>query len=177
MTEFAKISRSKLIRISRETMALVLAAGIVTCALAYAHHARSGAEPTSQREQAASKEWVGNLPAAAPLPAASSASEPMTSASLVVAPSELPQVISVPRQPAKLRACDLPPCAVKTAVPTPPLRPQPATAAAIPSPQADSPKPTLVAKLNPFNHLPDTTTLTQPFTYVGDKVAGWFHHP
>ena len=179
MTEFAKISRSTVVRTSRETVALAAAAGAVALALAYAHHARIAAEPAPQPRQTSAKEWVGHLPSVAPSPPAAAAPEPMTSASLVVAPSQIPQVIVPSRQPAKARGCDAPPCPLRSVAstgvaPTPPVRPPVVAAAPFPG-APSSPKPTLVARLNPLNHLPDVDALARPFTYVGDKMSGWFH--
>ncbi len=186
----AKAPRSVVVKASRETIALALAACAATFALAYAVHPRTGVDPvtrpSSTRESSITvasvreppaREWTGHLAEVAPL-AAAVPTEPMTSASLVVSPSQLPPVTS-PARPAGKRPCEGASCAARTnaapppPVPTPPARPSaggpgPATTQAEPRERG------WPANINPFNHLPDTATLKQPFTYVGDKVAGWF---
>ena len=202
MANPAKVSRSVVIRTSRETLALALAACAVAFALAYAVHSRpdvsnvgvpkprvvslTPAASTHEVSAGASstkgeplRDWTGHLAEVAPATATVPA-EPMTSASLVVSPSQLPPVTS-PARPIGKRPCETSSsCTTKatasTLPPVPPSRPspdasRPAIAATVRATQAE---PGWPAKINPFNHLPDTATLKQPFTYVGDKVAGWF---
>ena len=188
----AKASRSVVIGISRETLALVLAACAVTFALAYVLKSRPAVEPAARTSLSTSSslpadpsvqgssvqglpvwEWTGHLAEVAP-PAVPAQTEPMTSASLVVSPSQLPPV-AVPTRSTGKRACDGASCAIKTSVPvpTPPSRPSTepagpfAAAAHVPQPNRGWP-----AKINPLNHLPDTAALQRPFTYVADRVAG-----
>ncbi len=186
----AKAPRSVAVKTKRDMVAPVLGLCAVTFALAYVVHsevdtsrsglpqpgivsARSPSVPDggSTDRGAPAKEWTGHL--ADVVPAAGAPAEPMTSASLVVSPSQLPPVTG-PGRTAGKRACEGAPCTKAGApVPTPPSRP--ATSGAVPVAANAAPQDRgWPANINPFNHLPDTATLKQPFTYVGDKVAGWF---
>ena len=197
----AKAPRSVTIRTSRETLALALAACAVTLTLAYVVHSRSGTaktgvEPVAQASSsiratpakgtaaegapvqgAPAQDWTGHLADLGPS-AAVAPGEPMTSASLVVSPSQLPPVTG-PTRPTVKRACEGASCTAKTSVssaaPTPPSRPSqnnPGPAPVVV--RAAAPETGWGATINPLNHLPDAASLKQPFTYVGDKVAGWF---
>ena len=174
-------------------VAPVLGLCVVTFALAYVVHSgadasRSGASKPdivsarspivpgggSAARGAPAKEWTGHLADVVPAPGAPA--EPMTSASLVVSPSQLPPVTGPARTTGK-RTCEGASCTAKAGapVPTPPSRPAPSGASSIPVAASATPQDRgWPANINPFNHLPDTATLKQPFTYVGDKVAGWF---
>ncbi len=195
----AKAPRSVVIRASRETIALALAACAVTFALAYAVHsksdvtkldvAKSDVGPVTQAtssiravpakgspiEGAQTREWTGHLADIGP-PAAVAPGEPMTSASLVVSPSQLAPV-TAPTRPTARRVCEGASCTARTSAPSPMPPSRPSQDGPDPAPVAvgaASPARNWPASINPLNHLPDATALKQPFTYVGDKVAGWF---
>ena len=201
-----KAPRSVTIKTSRETIALALAACAVTFALAYVVHSRSdaaktGVEPVAQSspsiravpamglaaqgapaqgapaQGAPAQEWTGHLADVGPA-AAVAPGEPMTSASLVVSPSQLPPVTGPTRSTVK-RVCEGASCTAKpsvpSAAPSPPSRPLQTIAGPAPVVvRAAAPENGWAATINPLKHLPDAASLKQPFTYVGDKVAGWF---
>ena len=126
---------------------------------------------------APAQDWTGHLADVGPS-AAVAPGEPMTSASLVVSPSQLPPVTG-PARPTAKKVCEGASCTARTsassAAPTPPWRPTQNSPGPTPVVvRAAAPERGWPTIINPLNHLPDAASLKQPFTYVGDKVAGWF---
>ena len=175
MANLAGTPKKVVIRTSRDTLGLVVAASAMTFALSYAVHSKHDApspvsapqvqEATTQPQE----DWAGHLAdlSAAPAPAPI---EPMTSASLTVPKSQLalptaPKLVAKPPRP-----CAEAPCAVKTAA-VAAAKHQVATAGD--SPRREQQR-SLIGMLNPLNHLPDMSAVGRPFTYAGGTVAGWF---
>ena len=184
MASFASASKTIVIRTSRDTLGLVVAATAMTFAMAYAVHSKHEAEAAAQapaqpitlvaQDASPQEVWAGHLaeltPAAAPTP-----SEPMTSASLTVPKAQL-ALPMVPKTLPKPRPCIEPqPCALKTlaAASSPALTHHQVATPAEKAPAARA-NHSLVGMLNPLNHLPDMSTVGRPFTYAGGAVAGWF---
>ncbi len=184
MASFAGASKTIVIRTSRETLGLVVAATAVTFALATAVHSKHEADisapaPLQQVELAApeaspQEDWAGHLadvtPAAAPAPA-----EPMTSASLTVPKAQL-ALPMVPKTLPKQRPCVEPQsCALKAlAAASSSQAAGHRQAMAAERAQAAREHHSLIGMLNPLNHLPDMATVSRPFTYAGGAVTGWF---
>ena len=188
MAGFASASKTIVIRTSRDTLGLVIAATAVTFAMAYAVHSKHDALASAQapaqqiahgaqelaQDASPQEVWAGHLtevtPAAAPTPA-----EPMTSASLTVPKAQL-ALPTVPKALPKLRPCVEPqPCALKAlAASSSPALAHHQVATAADRAQAAREHHNLIGMLNPLNHLPDMTTVGRPFTYAGGAVAGWF---
>ena len=174
MAHIAGTPKTIVIRTSRETLGLVVAATAMTFALSYAVHSKhdspvAAAAPPTREAVAPLQEWAGHLaevaPAATPAP-----SEPMTSASLTVPKSQL-ALPATPKLVAKPRPCPEAPCAVKTAsVPTAAKR----QVAVVGEQPRGEPKTSMIGMLNPLNHLPDMSVVGKPFTYAGGTVVGWF---
>ena len=183
MASFTGASKPIVIRTSRETLGLVVAASAVACALAGAVHSKhdtqtAAAAPVQQvasvaQDASPQEVWAGHLaeltPAAAPTPA-----EPMTSASLTVPKAQLALPLPmVPKSPAKPRPCVEPqPCALKALAASPQAAAR-RQAIAAEKAQAREHR-SLIGMLNPLNHLPDMATVSRPFTYAGGAVSGWF---
>ena len=184
MASIASVSKTIVIRTSRETLWLVAAATAVTFAMAYAVHSKHDAQvaapaaaPAALIAQDATpqEDWAGHLaevtPAGTPTPA-----EPMTSASLTVPKAQLALPMSmVPRVAARPRPCFEPqPCALKTLSASSTQAPPHRQAAGEEKAPATRPHRSLVGMLNPLNHLPDMSTVSRPFTYAGGAVSNWF---
>ena len=178
MTYPSNARRTVVIKASRDTLLLVASAVSATLAISYAVHNRpapmavAGPVPVQ-------REWAGTLADVASQPPSAQPPETLTSASLVV-PSAALSLPKDPSRPASLkaRACD-PACLAKTGtpLPVPPARQKPAVVETV-SVQTPPPAPTptkdsgsLVGRLNPFNHLPDS--VRHPFDYAGSTVTGW----
>ncbi len=188
MASFASASKTIVIRTSRDTLGLVVAATAMTFAMAYAVHSKHDAQISAQaaaqapaqqsalvaQDASPQEVWAGHLaeltPAAAPTPA-----EPMTSASLTVPKAQL-ALPMVPKTLPKPRPCLEPqPCAVKTlAAASSLVLTHHQIASAADRAQAARANHSLVGMLNPLNHVPDMSAVGRPFTYAGGAVAGWF---
>ena len=173
----AKAPRHVVLRASRETVGLVVAAAAMTFAMSFAIHAkhdRLAAQATPaqavQEAQAPQQDWAGGLAALAPEPA--TPGERLSSAALVVPKAAL----ALPQPPAKpkvVRQCGDAAClAGKTPGTAVPKRQMAAAAEA--KAESEAPKRGLLHQLNPLNHLPDVSMVGRPFTYAGGAVAGWF---
>ncbi len=173
-----------LFRASRETVVLLASATAFTLVLAHAAHRRP--EPAPAGPQVVQQGWTGQLADVAI--DAPRASEPLTSASLVVPSAALPAPVVVPasgttppaanvaaaRQPAsaKARSCDLPSCAPIKLGPQPVATPAlKQVASAEPARPRSEDGAGLIGKLNPLKHLPDA--VRHPFDYAGDAVSSW----
>ena len=180
--------RTIVLKASRDTLVLTVAAGAMTLAIAYSVHTRP-APATLQgqnggtAEQAAAGEWAGQLAdLSSNQGTLTTPTERMSTATLTVdkAAMALPAAPRpVPALSTKPRTCDGSPCLPSTkaattgsttiavapalGVATTSLRRAPAVAAAR---QAS-----LVEKLNPLNHLPEM--VKRPFASAGDTIAGW----
>ena len=174
MANIVGTPKKVVIRTSRETLGLVVAATAMTFALSYAVHSKHDAPapvaaPATQEAALPRQDWAGHLaevsPAVAPAP-----SEPMTSASLTVPKAQL-ALPAVPKLVAKPRPCPESPCAVKAAPSAAAGKRQVAAAGEQPR---HEPKKSLIGMLNPLNHLPDMSAVGRPFTYAGGAVTGWF---
>jgi hypothetical protein len=196
MADAAYPGRLFVVRARRDTLVLVATATLVTFALASAIHSRppvasalpSAAAPASVVP--VHQSWAGDLDDRAVDAAAPAAARaPLTSASLVVPASDLALPKVSVRPLVRLNGCAGAPC--------PPLRNQatlrrPGRAMVVARAPFDErsfrsdpflegraapprrQRHDLIARLNPFNHLPDVRHFARPFTYAGDAVGSWF---
>ena len=182
MANLAGTPKKVVIRTSRDTLGLVVAATAMTFALSYVVHSKHdaavlasasapGPAATLQSQDASAQpkqDWAGHLAdlSAAPAPATG---EPMTSASLTVPKSQL-ALPAVPKPVIKPRPCPEAPCVAKPASAAAAKR-QVASAGELPKHEQNN---SLIGLLNPLNHLPDMSAVGRPFTYAGGAVTGWF---
>lgn len=152
------------LKANRDTLMLVAAASAATLALAASVHSRPQPDPTHSVVEAPQQDWTGDLAELVPASTEPTEQEPLTSASLTVPKSAL----ALPNPPtrAKAKPCDVGPC--PTSRPAA-LRTQAARAEAARASRKDH---SLMARLNPFNHL---DTLQKPFVYAGNSISNWLH--
>lgn len=168
MADFANAPSRIVIRTSRETIVLCVAACAMTFALGYAVHSKHGPGETPR---AVTQDWTGHLADVAPVVAASS--ERITSASLVL-PKEQLALPKIDMRPlANLRFCDGESCRAKPLAPLPPARQDagPREPVKVAYHEEQESRPGLLSRLNPLNQVP--AVIRKPFAYAGDTVSGW----
>lgn len=171
----APSTKTFVLKARRETVTLVAAATAATFALSYAIHSH---RPASRSDTPPIQAWTGELADVKATEFVPADTAPITSASLVVPKSQFALPDSRVRALVRLHGCDGSLCTSRTAAaPSPPRRPAVSgievTAQTI-RPVSRREKPSLIARLNPLNHLPDASTLKRPFAVAGDTVTGWF---
>lgn len=171
----APSTKTFVLRARRETVTLVATVTAATFALSFAIHSH---RPANRPDAPPLQAWTGELADIKATEFVPSDAAPITSASLVVPKSQFALPDSRVRALVRLHGCDGSLCTSRTAAtPPPPRRPVVSgieiTAQAF-RPVTHREKPSLIARLNPLNHLPDASTLKRPFVVAGDTVTGWF---